>query len=213
VAVVQQACLDTGCPIAIGYGTDYPQSKEVRDIGDDKAGLVMALHPKTGKPWGLCITQCDRERTWTEAEQILFSDIGQRITDSLTGLLVQRDLRESEARYQRMFDTANEGIWIQDENFVTTFANEHMAEMLGYTPAELVGHKVTDFMFDDDSQGHVIKMEERSRNISDVYERRLRHKDGSTVWMLISTTPIFEGGRFRGSFAMLTDISQRKQAE
>lgn len=121
--------------------------------------------------------------------------------------------RDSENRYQQLFDTANEGIWVQDENFRTTMINEHMAQMLGYTAAEIQGRKVTDFMFDEEVSAHAEKIEERSHNISDVYERRMRHKDGTPVWMLISATPIFEEGRFRGSFAMLSDITDRKTAE
>ncbi len=132
---------------------------------------------------------------------------------SLENARLYDELRESESKYQRMFETANEGIWIQDENFSTTYANEHMAQMLGYSAAELINRKVTEFMFDDDASDHAHKMEERSRNVSDAYERRLRHKDGSTIWMLISATPIFENGRFHGSFAMLTDITERKRAE
>ncbi|MEJ2425586.1 MAG: AAA family ATPase, partial [Candidatus Thiodiazotropha sp.] len=132
---------------------------------------------------------------------------------SLENARLYGKLRESESKYQRMFETANEGIWIQDENFSTTFINEHMAQMLGYSAADLINHKVTEFMCDDDASDHAHKMEERSRNISGIYERRMRHKNGSTVWMLISATPIFDNGRFRGSFSMLTNITERKKAE
>jgi diguanylate cyclase (GGDEF)-like protein/PAS domain S-box-containing protein len=132
---------------------------------------------------------------------------------TLEQLRAERAKHFSEEKYQQLFATANEGIWIQDENYRTTMINEHMAQMLGYTAAEIQGRKVTDFMFDEDVNDHAKKIEERSRNISDVYERRMRHKDGSTVWMLISATPIFDDGRFRGSFAMLTDITERKIVE
>ncbi len=150
---------------------------------------------------------------FTEDNLAVLDTLASQAAISLENARLYSELRKSEAKYQRMFETANEGIWIQDENFRTTFANEHMAEMLGYTAAELMQHRVTDFMFAEDATDHARKMEERSRNISDVYERRMRHRDGSTVWMLISATSIFEEGRFCGSFAMLTDISERKQAE
>jgi diguanylate cyclase (GGDEF)-like protein/PAS domain S-box-containing protein len=132
---------------------------------------------------------------------------------SLENARLYDDLKKSETKYLRMLETANEGIWIQNEDNRTTFANKHMAEMLGYLAAELLGREVTEFMFEEDMAEHARKMEERSKNISDVYERRLRHKDGTPVWMLISASPIFEAERFHGSFAMLTDISERKEAE
>jgi signal transduction histidine kinase/CheY-like chemotaxis protein len=46
------------------------------------------------------------------------------------------------------------------------------------------------------------------------YERRHRRKDGSCCWTIVSATPLKdEAGRFAGSFAMLTDITERKQAD
>ncbi len=48
----------------------------------------------------------------------------------------ERKLRESEARYRRLVETAHEGIWAIDTDGRTTFVNERMAGMLGYTPEE-----------------------------------------------------------------------------
>lgn len=132
---------------------------------------------------------------------------------SLENASLYNDLKESEARYRQIIDTANEGVWIQDDNYVTTYANEHMAQMLGYTADDLIGQKATDFMFEEDKIEHALKMSERRNNKSDVYERRLIHKDGRSVWMLISATPIFKDGQFNGSVAMLTDITERIEVE
>ncbi|MEJ2407669.1 MAG: PAS domain S-box protein, partial [Candidatus Thiodiazotropha sp.] len=213
VATMFELMLDTPGVVKFGPGTDRPLSETAREIYGIKSFVAVALFPKTGKPWQLGLHQCSYERNWTEAEEQLLIEIGRRLTDGLSSLLILRDLRESEARYQRMFDTANEGIWVQDEDFVTTFVNEHMARMLGYSEEELMNKKVTEFMPEEDALDHVEKMEERRRNISDIYERRLVHKDGNILWMLISATPVFEDGHFRGSFSMLTDITKIKKAE
>ncbi len=150
---------------------------------------------------------------FTQADLYVLEILASQTAISLENAQTYAALKESETRYQRMFETSNEGIWIQDENFRTTFVNEHMAQMLGYTAAELLGHEVTEFMHPEDAPDHAHKMEERSRGLSDVYERRMQHKNGSTVWMLISASPVFEEGRFHGSFSMLTDITERKLAE
>ncbi len=213
VSATMAMLLNTPGVLQFGPGTDHPVPASTSERYGFKSFMSTALFPKAGKAWEFGIQQCAHARIWTSAEEHLLEEIGRRLTDGLTSLLIFRDLRDSEARYQRMFDTANEGIWIQDENFVTTFVNEHMAAMLGYTAEELVGHKVIEFMSEQDAGNHVFKMEERSRNISDVYERRMRHKNGSTVWLLISASPVFDGDRFAGSFAMLTDITARKNAE
>ncbi len=213
VATTLELLLSSDGAVKFGPETEHPLPKEVSERYGFKSFMSIALYPKIGNAWQFGIHQCSHARVWTEAEKHLLEEIGRRLSDGLSSLLTLRDLRKSEARYQRLFDTANEGIWIQDENFVTTFVNEHMANMLGYSVEELQGKKVTDFMTDEDAADHVRKMEERSRNISDIYERRMHHKDGSDVWMLISATPVFENDRFHGSFAMLTDITARKNAE
>ncbi len=213
VSDTMAALLSAPGAIQFGPGTDHPIPTSTSERFGFKSFMSTALFPKSGNAWEFGIQQCSDMHIWTHEEEKLLQEIGHRLADGLSSLLILRDLRESETRYQRLFDTANEGIWIQDENFVTTFVNEHMANMLGYSADELQGLKVTDFMTEEDAIDHAHKMDERSNNISDIYERRMRHKDGSDVWLLISATPVFENGRFRGSFAMLTDITARKNAE
>ena len=43
-------------------------------------------------------------------------------------------LWESQEKYRRIVETANEGVWSMDEEYRTTFVNRHMAEMLGIPP-------------------------------------------------------------------------------
>ncbi|MDD3846968.1 MAG: PAS domain S-box protein [Syntrophorhabdaceae bacterium] len=123
-------------------------------------------------------------------------------------------LKESEARYRRIVDTATEGVWMMDENYITTFVNERMAQMLGYTGEEMPGKPVDSFMFEEDLQDHAGKMAVRQQGGSGRYERRFRRKDGSTLWTIVSATALTDAqGAFRGSFGMFTDITDRKQAE
>ncbi len=121
---------------------------------------------------------------------------------------------ETEQRYRRIVDTAEEGIWVLDMEYLTLFVNSRMAGMLGYEPEEMVGKKHEFFLFEEDSQDIKEKVLTRSRGVSGRYERRLRRKDGSTLWALVSATPILgKDGLFQGSFAMFTDITERKETE
>ena len=45
-----------------------------------------------------------------------------------------------------LFGTANEGIWVLNELYRTTFVNRQMAAMLGCTMSELVDRPVEDFL-------------------------------------------------------------------
>jgi PAS domain S-box-containing protein len=123
-------------------------------------------------------------------------------------------LQQSEERYRCIAETANEGIWVLDAGFQTTFVNRHMAGMLGYKPEEMQGRFRDDFMFAEDFADHETRMQLRSRGRAEVYERRFQHKNGSAVWTIASGTPLLDDlGNVVGSFGMFTDITQRKAAE
>jgi PAS domain S-box-containing protein len=64
--------------------------------------ITIAIHPKVGKPWVFGLHQCSYPRTWTLQEERLFKEIGRRLADSLTSLLILKDLMESEEKYRKM---------------------------------------------------------------------------------------------------------------
>ncbi|MGZ7069788.1 MAG: PAS domain S-box protein, partial [Methanobacterium sp.] len=127
---------------------------------------------------------------------------------------LNQKLVESEEKYRRIVETANEGIWAIDKDYITTFVNQRMAEILGYTIEEMVGQIYTSFLFDEDEEKYELKMESLKQGTSEQYEWRIKHKNGSKIWVNISATPIKdESGSFNGSFAMFTDITKEKKAK
>ena len=111
-------------------------------------------------------------------------------------------------------DTAGEGIWVLGPDHLTTFVNDRMAEMLGCSGMDILGRPMTDFMFEEDGPSHARKMENRRQGGPEFFECRFRHKDGRTVWTLVSTTPICDPERqLNGSLGMFTDITELKRAE
>jgi PAS domain S-box-containing protein len=201
-------------PVKFGVGTEHLLPTEVSERFRFKSLMSIALYPKVGKPWHFGLHQCSYARVWTPEEERLLQEIGRRLEDGLTSLLAHRDLRESNARYRRIVDTATEGIWVVGQDALTTFVNSHMAEMLGCSGEEMIGRPLTDFMFEEDAPDHLRKMENRRQGISESYERRFRRQDGQTVWTHVSATPLFDAEHhFTGSFAMFTDITERKRAE
>lgn len=126
--------------------------------------------------------------------------------------LMQRNhaLRDSEARYRRMVETATEGIWVTDTNDRITFANERMADITGYHVDELLGRSMFDFLEADPAEAHPHRDESGQQS----YDYRLRRKDGSDCWAIVSTAPILDAdSKYQGGLAMFTDITERKRAE
>lgn len=137
------------------------------------------------------------------------------VTDITERKHMERALRASEEKYRRIVETANEGIWEIDSETCTTFVNARMAEMLGYSIAEMMGQSSFEFVFPEDSGSGETRLNSAKRSISSQSsEFRFRRKDGSALWALVSTSPqIDENGNFLGSVAMMVDITGRKQIE
>ncbi len=123
-------------------------------------------------------------------------------------------LRKSEEKFRSIVELANEGILQIDSRSMITYVNHTMAGMLGYSIEEMLGRPLTDFLFTEDLDLHHSRMKARKQGLGGRYECRLRHRDESVRWVLVSATAQKDGeGRFAGSFAMFTDITERKRTE
>jgi PAS domain S-box-containing protein len=126
---------------------------------------------------------------------------------------VEAELRASEERNRYIVDTALEGIWVGDDQRKTIYVNQKYAQMLEYEPHEMIGLDVSAFVVPEQLEDHFQKLvvpacQER------IYERCQRTKNGNRVWTLISARGMFDdAGKFLGSFAMISDITERKKFE
>ncbi|KAA0893997.1 PAS domain S-box protein [Oryzomonas rubra] len=126
----------------------------------------------------------------------------------------EKELQKSEEKYRRIITTAREGIIVTGQDYSITYVNSHISDLLGYAPEELIGTPLPHLVPGDDSSSILTRMNSRRRGESGQYECRYRRKDGSSIWLLVSATPILDDeGRFQGSFAMFTDLTDLKQAE
>ncbi len=124
--------------------------------------------------------------------------------------------RRTELRFQLMVETAQEGVWMIDAERRTTYVNRYAAELLGYTPEEILGRHLFEFIFQEEHTRSDEKLEtQREEGVAVLVDDfRLRRKDGSPIWTLITACPIQdENGQYLGSLAMVTDITRRREDE
>jgi PAS domain S-box-containing protein len=186
----------------------------------DRGALVIGL-AHHDVVYGLLGVQLPAPLVLDEEEVLLFRELAADLSLALYKMDLEdreqqalRDLRASENKYRQIDENANEGIWVMEENFHTTFVNQQMAAMLGHAQEEILGQPISAFMFPEDQADHFEKEAQRRSGQAGLSERRFRTKDGREVWTLVSCTPVFDGsGRFQGSFAMCMDITERKRAE
>ncbi|HSB06386.1 MAG TPA: PAS domain S-box protein, partial [Thermodesulfobacteriota bacterium] len=126
----------------------------------------------------------------------------------------EKALRQSEERYRMLVETMNEGLGVQDENGVWVYVNDRLSEMLGYSQEEMIGRPLSSFLSKEDQIVYKEQVGRRRRGEIKAYELPWLKKDQQTILTLVSPRPIFDERRqFKGSFAVVTDITERKQAE
>lgn len=124
----------------------------------------------------------------------------------------EKILSESEKKYRQIVETAQEGIWLIDEDSITTFVNNKLCDILGYTREEMMGKDIYCFMDEEARQQAASMIQKKKEGHHDQTQFRYLSKSGKEVWTFISTNPLFdEAGRYKGSLAMVTDITERRK--
>ena len=123
-------------------------------------------------------------------------------------------IKESEEKYRKLIETTSEGVWIISSEKKTIDVNQSLCDMLGYSRNEIVGRTPFDFV---DELNHEIFAEQiyQSKTTKHrTYEISLKRKNGINFPTLFNATSLIDkNGEPAGSFAFITDITERKQAE
>ncbi|MGC9054817.1 MAG: PAS domain-containing sensor histidine kinase, partial [Candidatus Hydrogenedens sp.] len=127
---------------------------------------------------------------------------------------IQDRLRESEQKYRIIVESAHEGIWVVDEEFKTVFVNQKMADILGFSPEEMIGKPTLEFIPPDEYSDVQKQRAERLKGYMGQYERTLICADKSRRIFLVNASPIYDASnKFKGTIFLFSDITQRKEFE
>ena len=158
----------------------------------------------------------DRHDKIEQPEVNLFR-LCQRIAE-LEGIADQREVDAEklaeEAGLCTLAETINDGLAMIDENMQITFANNQFCEIIGYSRDEVIGRPASDFLTEADKKIVAEQIAKRKAGKRDPYELAWIRKDGQKSFVLVSPKPIFApDGTFKGSIAVITDITDRIRAE
>jgi PAS domain S-box-containing protein len=132
-----------------------------------------------------------------------------------TNTLLEKKLHEARFFSEEIMTYMTEGLVLTDTRGTVIFINQRLSEMLGYLSEEIIGKCWLDLV---PPEQHAIANEAEVRRVqghTDRYEIILRHKDGHNFPVLIGAGPRFDkqNGEFIGTMGVVTDITERKQAE
>jgi PAS domain S-box-containing protein len=118
-----------------------------------------------------------------------------------------RELSQKDTYVNAMIDP----LWVVDEENRVSDVNPAFCRMFGYTREEVLGSPVYDFF--DERNGSVIRRqieEKRDKGFSSIYEISILSRDGVQIPVLISGSPIFDGGRIVGKIGIFKDFREQR---
>ena len=152
---------------------------------------------------------CHPLRTWLNATlypssqglSIYMQDITERKK-------VELELEESRVKYRQIVETAQEGIWMIDENNKTVFVNQKMCDILEYSADEMIGKENIFFLDDKGRESSSVSLARRRKGVAENIDKQFITKSGKLIWTNMSANPIYgKQGEYKGALAMISDIS------
>jgi PAS domain S-box-containing protein len=132
-------------------------------------------------------------------------------TDISERKLMEKSLSDEAIRRRILIEQSRDGIVVLDENGAVYEANRRFAEMLGYSPEEVLKLNVWDweFLYPPEKVREMISTVDEA---GDHFETKHRRKDGSIYDVEISTNGATVAGQ-KLIFCVCRDITERKRAE
>jgi PAS domain S-box-containing protein len=127
---------------------------------------------------------------------------------------MEEALRESEASFRDLADTAPAMMWTTDEDGLVTFVNQGWLRFTGTTLEEELGASWQLGVHPEDAEATLSTWDQaRGERRSWEREYRLLHHSGEYRWIVDRGVPRYEGGRYAGYVGTAIDIHERKTME
>ncbi len=204
-------------PVVLGPRSQYPlPAKMAKKLGI-QSRIVMALYPKGAQPYMFGLSQCSYARAWTPQEERLFQEIGRRLEDALTTLLMFRNLGESERRLEEAQRISHVGYWERDLATNRYTWSDEAYRIFGLRPQEriLTFDDVQELLHPGDREMRAAAVAEalRGGRRYDV-EYRVVRPDGDVRFVRSEGDVVRdEAGRLLRVFGTMQDITERKRGE
>jgi PAS domain S-box-containing protein len=120
------------------------------------------------------------------------------------------EIQQSEKKYRILVEEAVDGITVFSMGTMQCVeANKKITELLGYSHAEMMEKRITDFFSKEELQRQPMKLAELQQGLTVQVERSLKRRDGTTIQVEASAKPLEHGL----VLVFIRDIRERKAAE
>jgi PAS domain S-box-containing protein len=149
----------------------------------------------------------ERPNRFDSTDLMLLEPLAASAAIAIENARLYQETERLRAFNENIVQSMEEGILLEDEERRITFANRRAADLLGCSPAALVGRNLRDIVLSEQQRA------KRAQGIASRYEAVLLTPAGGQVPVLVSARPLFDGQQFTGMLSVFTDITERIKAE
>ena len=123
-------------------------------------------------------------------------------------------LKISENKYKKLINTTSEGFWMINPNMITLEVNESICNMLEYSPDQIVGKPLIEFVDENDHQTFLENFNLLPELKHQHFEIKFISCSGNILPCLVKATNLYDqNNELYATFAFITDITDRKKYE
>ena len=170
---------------------------------------------REGRLEAFVFSSCPEPHAWTPEDVALAEDVAARTWSALGRARSEIALRESEARFRAMADSAPAPVWVTSAAGGIEFVNRAFSELAGKSPEELMGNAWLSLMHPEDLQRVGPVREAALAELTPFnWTARFRGADGQYRWMRASSQPRFDSsGAFQGYVGIAMDVTDARRAQ
>ncbi|MBN2190630.1 MAG: PAS domain S-box protein [Candidatus Aureabacteria bacterium] len=200
--------------------------KSVADVfpGAEKSGIIKALRKvwRTGLPVrSQSLYYSDRRiKGWRDnyIYKLACDDIVAIYNDITDKKVAEERLRNSESRFTDLWENAPVAYHLLDEKGIILAVNRTEANMLGYSPEEMIGRSIFDFVLDEQKKDAKARFRKKitGHKIPKSENRVYVKKNGSRIYVIIDDVLEYDAatGNICGMRSTMVDVTgQRYKSE
>jgi PAS domain S-box-containing protein len=156
--------------------------------------------------WVRCI---DRAIKWWDGRMVRF----EMTINIHSRKVAEEGLKESEEEYRQLVENIHEVIYATDSEGILTYVSPAIEPLTGYKPSEIVGRRLSDFIFSGDKERIVDRSDQALLGQQRPREYRILTKSGKYCWVRTFSKPAFQEGKPIALRGVLSDITEYKETE
>jgi PAS domain S-box-containing protein len=192
-----------------GPGTDLELIRQARELNKQNQSFTVDL----------LSYRKDKKPIWLSIHNTVVLDEFGNVDIEVEIIIDITEKKQAEQELQVLSLVAsqtNTGVNICDGDGCTTWVNQSLEKLTGYSLEDLRGKQIGSVLSSEDSDQELIVQSRNKSLQKEAYsiEVQGKTKDGELLWLSVSNTPIINSqGILERQIELISDITQRKQVE